>query len=82
MSRLTRVMIGSYSSKGIGGAYENMLDCRWYIRANPGEAIKFTVNTFEVKDNRVNGSACTCDYLEVNLNFYMTEVTQAAYLSK
>jgi hypothetical protein len=66
ISQLAKVMIGSYSRRGIGGDYENMLDCRWYVRANPGDAVKFTVNNFEVKDDMVNRTSCTRDYLEVN----------------
>jgi CUB domain len=69
ISQHAKVLIGSYSQRGIGGNYENMLDCRWYIRASPGDSVKFTVNNFEVKDNMVNTSSCTSDYLEVNLKF-------------
>jgi hypothetical protein len=66
ISQRAQFMIGSYSQKGTGGDYENMLDCRWYVQASPGDAVKFTVNNFEVKDDMVNSSSCTRDYLEVN----------------
>ncbi|XP_065344562.1 cubilin [Cloeon dipterum] len=67
MINKSQSLIGSYSTKGISGNYENMLDCRWYVVASPGDSIKFAVNNFNVKDcaNQSGNSTCNCDYLEV-----------------
>ncbi|XP_059471095.1 cubilin-like [Neocloeon triangulifer] len=59
--------IGSYSSRGVGGAYENMLDCRWIVKTDSGQAIKISFNSFAVKDcdQSLTNASCDCDFLEV-----------------
>lgn len=60
-----------------------MLDCRWYIQTSSADVIKLTVNKFEVKDDRVNGSSCTCDYLEVIFHFFKVKLSEGyEYLLK
>ncbi|XP_059488336.1 cubilin-like isoform X2 [Neocloeon triangulifer] len=67
LDRSTQRTIGSYSSRGVGGAYENMLDCRWFVKSDAGQIIKMTFNSFAVKDcNRsLTNASCDCDFLEV-----------------
>jgi hypothetical protein len=65
-SATPRRLISSYSSRGLNGNYENMLDCRWYVVANPGDSIKLVINDFDVSPC-VNGTNCDCDYLEVTI---------------